>query len=62
MSRQRPKALTAREALVALEFEATFVLICSRMLQDDQRLTDEDHARLVTAIGRVGVVVNEITR
>lgn len=59
--RKRQRGLTAREALLALQFEVMFVLVCSAKLRDGELLSEEDHARLVVSIGRVNVIVDEVT-
>lgn len=56
---KRPRALSARDALQALAFEATFLHVVSATMRDQGPLSDDDHARLVVACGRIGVIVDE---
>ena len=42
-----------REALNALAFEVTFLAACSSELRKGNKLSDKDHARLVTCASRL---------
>ena len=61
-NRKRPRAFTARDALIALQFEATLVHVVSAILRKGSALSDEDHARLVVACGRINAIVDEAIR
>ena len=60
--RKRERPLTAREALIALDFEATFLLVCSRQLLDGTPLSEADQERLAVSCGRLAVITDEIAR
>ena len=57
--RKRTPAFGAREALIALQFEATLVHVVSAIMRTGSPLSDEDHARLVVACGRINLIVDE---
>lgn len=59
---RHPAALSAREALVALQFEATFVSICSSTLAEGTPLSTSDHDRLWLATTRINRIVDEVIR
>lgn len=59
---RRPAALSAREALVALQFEATFVSVCSSSLAEGAPLCASDHDRLWLATTRINMIVDEVIR
>lgn len=56
---RRPAALTPREALVALEFEALFVCVAASNLAAGFDLTDEDRERLRLAYARIDRLMRE---
>ena len=58
---RRPSTLSAREALMVLEFEATFVAVCSSNLADGMQLSESDHRRLWLAQNRITTIVGEVT-
>jgi hypothetical protein len=58
--RKRPRAFTARDALIALQFEATLLHVVSAAMREGSALNDEDHERLVVACGRINVIVDEV--
>lgn len=57
---RRPAALTAREALAALQFEALLVLVAAGNLRNGVNLTDEDWDRLAIAHGRIQAIADEV--
>jgi hypothetical protein len=59
---KRVRTLSARDALQALAFEAAFLHVVSVTMRDQGPLSDDDHARLVIACGRIGVIVDEVLR
>lgn len=59
---RQPKALTAREALEALHFEAMVVWVAAQNLAVGEGLTDEDRDRLTTACSRILVITEEAAR
>jgi hypothetical protein len=59
---RRPQALTAREALVALQFEATFVWVAAQNLSSGTELSDDDLRRLTLACRRVHAIAEEFSR
>lgn len=59
---RRPPALTAREALQALQFEALLVWIVSCNLRHGVPLSDDDHARLTVACRRIDYLAEEAAR
>jgi hypothetical protein len=56
---KRERSFSAREALIALQFEAAFVHVCSATLMEGNELAEADHARLVLAHQRIGAIVDE---
>lgn len=59
-SNRRPAALTPREALVALEFEALFVSVAAHNLANGVVLSDTDRERLLLAYRRIDLITSEI--
>lgn len=59
---RQPKAITAREALQALYFEAYVVWTAAQNLSCGETLTDEDRERLTLTCSRIQVITEEITR
>jgi hypothetical protein len=56
---RRPRALSAREGLIALQFEALFVSVAACNLANGVELSDEDRARLLLAARRIAVIAEE---
>lgn len=56
---RRPSALTAREALVAIQFECLVVWTAAQNLRGGVELTDEDMKRLSLAQRRIDAIVDE---
>lgn len=59
---RRPRALTAREALQALWFEAQLVLVAASNIRNGVELADEDFERLAIAYRRIDYLVEEAAR
>ncbi len=59
---RRAKALTPREALIALEFEALFVWTCAANLRAGLELCDDDFERLSLACRRFHAICDEAAR
>jgi hypothetical protein len=59
---RRPSALTAREALAALQFEALLVWVAASNIRHGATLTDEDFERLTTACRHIDLVCDEVIR
>lgn len=57
---RRPRALTARDALVALEFEALLVCTAACNLANGVELSDDDRHRLLVAYNRIDTIVGEV--
>ena len=53
------RALSAREALLALAFEAQLVAVCAENQAQGVALTDADRARLLVAWARITTIVSE---
>lgn len=61
-SLERPlRALTAREALLALQFEALLVWVAAGNLAAGVELIEEDFERLTIACSRIEAIVEEVT-
>jgi hypothetical protein len=63
--RRRPEhrgQLTAREALVALKFEALVVALAAQNVARGISLSDDDRARLLVAWARIDTIAAEATR
>lgn len=58
---RRPRALTARDALVALEFEALLVCTAACNLANGDELSDVDRQRLLLAYNRIDTILGEVT-
>ncbi len=56
---RRPRALTAREALLALQFESLFVYTFACNLNGGVPMTVEDRERLALACRRIDTIANE---
>lgn len=59
---RRPPALTAREALAALEFEALVVCTAIAGVFSGNELTEEDMERLAIAYDRIHRITTEVVR
>jgi hypothetical protein len=57
---RRPGALSAREALAALEFEALLVWTAAQNLATGMELDDADRGRLQLAMRRIDSIVGEV--
>lgn len=57
---RRPAALTAREALLALQFEALLVWTAAANLRAGVELTEEDFDRLLVACLRIDAITDEV--
>lgn len=53
------RPLSAREALLALTFEAQLVALCAENQAQGVALTDADRARLLVAWARITTIVSE---
>ena len=53
------RALSAREALLALTFEAQLVALCAENQAQGIVLTDADRARLLVAWARITTIIGE---
>ena len=60
-SNRRPRALTAREALLALQFEALLVGVAAANIANGIALPEGDLERLLLACARISVIVDEAT-
>jgi len=58
---RRSAALTAREALAALQFEALFVAVAAGNVRNGVVLEDEDFNRLALAIRTIDTITGEVT-
>ena len=58
-SNRRPGALTAREAMASLQFEALFTWCVASSIRNGVQLTDADFARLTLAMQRIDVIALE---
>ena len=56
---RRPAALTAREALAVLQFDAFFVSVAAANVRNGVALEDEDFDRLALAIRTIDAIVAE---
>lgn len=57
---RRPPALSAREALAALEFEALLVAVAAASLADGAELSNADRERLTLAYRRIDAIASEV--
>ncbi|MDE2565332.1 MAG: hypothetical protein KGL50_06075 [Burkholderiales bacterium] len=57
---RRPPALTAREALAALQFECLVVWTAAANIRAGTELGDEDFDRLTIAARRIDAIVGEV--
>lgn len=57
---RRPAALTAREALAALQFEALLVRVAAANVRNGVELTDQDLERLTTACRWIDIICDEV--
>ena len=57
---RRPAALTAREALAALQFESLLIWTAAANLRDGVVLTDEDFDRLTLAVRHIDALAGEV--
>ena len=57
---RRPPALTAREALAALQFEARFVWVAAGNVRQGVELTEEDFVRLTLAVRSIDLICDEV--
>jgi len=58
---RRPRALSARDALIALEAEAFFVSVAACNLANGVELSEDDRERLLLAYRRIDTIANEVT-
>ena len=58
---RRPQALSAREALVALQFEALLVATAAGNVRSGVTLNDEDFDRLAVAVRSIDLIVGEVS-
>ena len=56
---RRPKALTAREALAVLKFEALLVGVAAANILHGEELTEGDFERLALAVRRINTISSE---
>lgn len=56
---RRPRALTAREALKALQFEALLVYVAAANVRNGVALSEGDMARLGIAVQRIDIITDE---
>lgn len=56
---RRPRSLTAREALIALQFEALLVGVAASNLANGIELSEVDLERLLLACARVTAIIEE---
>jgi hypothetical protein len=56
---RRPAALTAREGLAAVAFEARFVWVCAANLRNGTLLANDDFDRLTIAVRSIDLICNE---
>jgi hypothetical protein len=59
---RRPRALTAADALAALQFEVLFVAVCAGNIAEGYELTDDDRERLRLTVARVNTIADEVIR
>ena len=59
-AQRRPAALTAREALAALQFEALLVRVAAANVRNGVELTDQDLERLTTACRWIDIICDEV--
>jgi hypothetical protein len=59
---RRPAALTPREALAALRYEALFVGVVAANVREGVQLTEIDYARLSTACRWIEIICGEVHR
>lgn len=57
---RRPRALSAREALLALQFEALLVWTAAANLRAGVELSEEDFERLGIAMTRIDTITDEV--
>lgn len=58
---RRPSVVTAREALVCLQFEAFFVCVAAQNIANGISLSAEDLQRLALAARRIETIASEVT-
>ncbi|MEI2677861.1 MAG: hypothetical protein V9G29_08490 [Burkholderiaceae bacterium] len=61
-AQRQPRALSAREALEALQFEAMLVWVAAQNIASGVQLTSVDMERLTLACSRIHVITDEVTR
>jgi hypothetical protein len=59
---RRPSALSAREALAALQFEMLFVWTCAANMRNGVELLDADFERLTTSCRWGDMLADEVLR
>lgn len=59
---RRPRALSATEALLAVEFEALLVAVEAARLASGQEISEADRERLAIASERIHCIVGEVVR
>lgn len=57
---RRPAALTAREALAVLQFDAFFVSVAAANVRNGVKMEDEDFDRLALAIRTIDKIAAEV--
>lgn len=57
---RRPAALTAREALAAVQFEAQIIWMGMASMRAGFRLTDDHWARVTLAMRNIDTIVDEV--
>lgn len=57
---RRPAALTPREALAALRFEAVVLLLVASDLRNGKQPSEDDWSRFMLAISRISVIAEEV--
>ena len=59
---RRPSALSAREALAALQFEAVLIWTAAANIRNGVKLTEADFDRLTTACRWINTISDEVLR
>lgn len=57
---RRPRALTARDALLVLRYETLLVGVAAGNVANGVELSDADRERLMLAVARIGVISDEV--
>lgn len=56
---RRPRALSAREALIALQFETLLIGVAASNLVNGVELSEDDYERLMLACSRITAISDE---